>query len=516
MAKHQTNPFIAVFDFGTSSGRCLLIDQSGMVLASSQEAWKYERLKWEGKTLWSFDPAQYWSILASCCRKALSTVGVNAADAIGVIATSQRHGAVLIDSGGQAVEAIPNCDMRSTPRWEEKANDNAQEIFDIACRWPQPIFLPAHLDWIRTHTPKKYDRIKKLLSILDWIVFCFCGEMVSEPTAAADLLVLDVEQRQWSRRLLDLFNVTPDWMPAIVPSGSVVGKLSRSSAVATGLPEGIPVLVGGADTQLGVLGLGCTQPNSVAIIMGSSVPLQMVSERPLRHVSAATWTNPHVISNQWVIESNAGDAGLHQNNVIEKIFELNIRNKELFVDKRRLLIELDSQIVQRRKTKKEHLLASLGPMVFNGRLWPQVNGVVTGIDVFNLDYEFVDLYQALVDNIAYAIKGNFLQLREMTDSINDVRAGGGTMNSRMWQIFLPSVLGTSLRVPVEKEVTSLGAALLAFVSLGIFGSFSEATEAMIRWHTFDADQQEMEKQECRYKDWLKLYQLSIGQNNGTN
>ena len=90
------------------------------------------------------------------------------------------------------------------------------------------------------------------------------------------------------------------------------------------------------------------------------------------------------------------------------------------------------------------------------------------------------------------------------------------MKSRMWQTFLPSVLGTELRVPKEKEVTSLGAALLAFVSLGIFGSFSEGVESMIRWDTFDVNQREKAEHERRYKAWLDLYQLSIRSNNGTN
>ena len=513
--KHHGRPYIAVFDFGTSSGRCLLIDQGGTVLASSQIDWKYEQQNWEGQTLWSFDPVQYWSILATRCQNALSAGGISAREAIGVIATSQRHGAVLVDSKGQAIEAIPNNDMRSTPEWIEKANENAHQIYKITCRWPQPLFLPAHLDWLRTYMPRKYDRIGNLLSILDWIVYCFCGEVVSEPTAAADLLLLDVEQRQWSRNLLDLFNLAPEWMPAIVPSGSIVGKLSSSAAEATGLPEGIPVLLGGADTQLGVLGLGCTQPNSIAIVMGSSIPLQMVSERPLRHDSAATWTNPHIVPNQWVIESNTGDAGLYQINMIEKITELNVGKKELLVNRRKLLVELDSQIARRRETKNNHLLASLGPMVFNGRLWPQINGMVSGVEISNLrGFELIDLYQALVDNIAYAIKGNFMQLREMATPLGDVRAGGGTMNSRMWQAFLPSVLGTALHVPKEKEVTSLGAALLAFVSLGVYGSFSEGTEAMIRWDTFDVNRREMVEHESRYKDWLNLYRLSIGSNNG--
>jgi autoinducer 2 (AI-2) kinase len=515
--KHHSSPFIAVFDFGTSSGRCLLVDQNGNVLASSQEEWKYEKRKFEGVTLWSFNPDQYWTILANCCQKALSIGGINANEAKGVITTSQRHGAVLIDSNGKVIDAIPNFDMRSTPEWNVKAYENAYQIYDTTYRWPQPIFFPAHLDWIRLHTPMKYDRIRNLLSILDWIVFCLCGEVVSEPTAAADLLLLDVEKREWSRKLIDLFNLNADWMPRIVPSGTVVGKVNHLAAVATGLPEGIPVLLGGADTQLGVLGLGCTKPNSIAIIMGSSIPLQMVSERPLRHPLWTTWTNPHIVSNQWVIESNAGDAGLHQNNMIEKITDLSAYKKELSIDRRKLLIELDFQIAEPRKTKNNHLLASLGPMIFNGRSWPEINGIISGFDIYNLpDLEYIDLYQALVENIAYAIKGNFLQLKEMARPLNEVRAGGGTMNSKMWQTFLPNVLGTSLQVPKEKEATSLGAALLAFVSLGFFGSFSEGTEAMIRWDTFEANQQEISVQERHYKEWLNLYQVSIGQNNGTH
>lgn len=508
--KQHSSPFIVVFDFGTSSGRCLLIDPNGTVLASSQEVWVYQQQKWDGQTLWSFDPVRYWSILATCCQKALTDAGVDPQEARGVIATSQRHGAVLLDFHKQIVEAIPNMDLRSTPEWDEKAGENAPQIYEITGRWPQPVFLPAHLAWMREHAPQKYERVAHILSILDWIVYCLCGEVVSEPTAATDLLLLDVEQRQWCRKLLTLFNIDPQWMPTIVPSGSITGKLNRQAATVTGLPEGIPVLTGGADTQLGVLGLGCTNVNSLAIIMGSSVPLQMVTEKPLRHTAASVWTNPHVIPNQWIVESNAGDAGLHQNNLLEKITEFDSGNRERISDRRKLLVDLDSQIAWRRKTQNNPLLASLGPVIFDGKLWPQVQGMIKGIDINNLiDFDWIDLYQALLDNIAYAIKGNFLQLWGMTGHIDDVRAGGGSMNSSMWQAFLPNVLGTALQVPMEKEVTSLGAALLAFVSLGVHGSFSEGVKEMIRWKTIGGNQKEMAMHDKHYLEWLDLYQLSI-------
>lgn len=513
--KLHRSPFIVVFDFGTSSGRCLLIDREGAVLASSQEAWRYQHSNWNGQTLWSFDPVHFWSILASCCKKALATAGVNVHDAVGVITTSQRHGAVLLDRQGQPIDAIPNMDLRTTAEWDEKAASHSAQIYEIAGRWPQPVFLPAHLDWIQSCQPQKYARIGHLLSILDWMVYSLCGAYVSEPTAAADLLLLDVERQQWDANLQDWFSVDPQWLPAIRPSGSIAGTLHRAAATATGLPEGIPVLVGGADTQLGVIGLGCTQPNALAIIMGSSVPLQLVVDKPLRHAAAATWTNPHIIPNQWVLESNAGDAGLFQNNIAEKVFRSNPGMNKLWVNRRKLLEELDARITERRKAQVVPLLASIGPMIFNGKLWPQVSGMVEGVDVNDpLSFEWADFYLAFVDNIAYAIKGNYQQLEAMQNPIDDVRAGGGSMNSRMWQTFLPNVLGTSLRVPKEKEVTSLGAALLAFVSLGVYRSFPEGVEAMIRWDLFEPEPAEISRHDQRFYQWLDLYQLSIRRNHG--
>jgi autoinducer 2 (AI-2) kinase len=509
----KTNdPYIAVIDFGSSSGRCLLIDPKGTVVASSQETWKYQETKHEGEILWSFDPGQFWSILAACCKKSVITAGIDAHDVIGVIATSQRHGVVLMDPNGVPFDAIPNNDVRSTPEWKMKVDENAQQIYDITFRWPQPIFLPAHLDWFRIHRPNEYYRIGHLLSILDWIVYCFCGEIVSEPTAAADLLLLDIQKQQWSHDLLELFNFSPDWMPSIVPSGSVVGKISPSAALITGLPEGIPVLIGGADTQLGVLGLGCSLPNSIAIIMGSSIPLQMVSEKPIKHPSASTWTNPHVIPNQWVIESNAGDAGLQQNNMVKKIIEETVRTN-LELDTHQFLVKLDGMVMARRKIRKSNLLASVGTMVFNGKNWPEIQGMIKGIDLNrSLDIGWIDLYEALVDNIAYAIKGNYLQLREMSNTCPYVCAGGGTLNSKMWQTLLPNVLGSKINIPKEKEVTSIGAALLAFVSLGVYQSHAEAKHSMVHLEPFDGFQIEMVGYERRYQEWLDLYQMSIRKN----
>lgn len=507
--------FIAIFDFGTSSGRCLLIDPQGKVLACSQVIWNYQNLPYPDGPVWSFDPAASWLLLAKCCQEAIDMAGARPQDALGVVATSQRHGAVLTGCQNEGLDAIPNMDIRSTPEWDALAKSHADRIYHITGRWPQRVFLPAHLSWIRANKPDEFHRIGHLLSIPDWIVYCLCGEMVSEPTTATDLLLLDMRTRQWSTDLLELFGIRAEWMPAIVPSGTIAGKLQRSAAQQTGLPEGIPVIIGGADTQLGVLGLGCIRPNALAVIMGSSAPLQVVIDHPRQHPDAALWTNPHVTPDQWVIESNAGDSGLLQDNLLRNIAETFAQLGPSTIDARQLMKDLDYELYEHRDRHQARPIASLGPMIFHAKNWPVVHGVIKGIDLTAANgIQPVDLYYALIENIAYAIRGNFLQLKTMVQEFSDVRAGGGAMNSPLWQNFLPTVLNTSFDVPDEKEATSIGAALLGFVNLGVHRTLADGIQSMIRFTTFHANQGEQAEHDHRYQKWLEVYQQSLGSKNG--
>lgn len=60
------------------------------------------------------------------------------------------------------------------------------------------------------------------------------------------------------------------WPKHCVPMGEIVGDLCASAAKDLSLPEGIPVVQGGPDAFVGMIGLGCVQPGQLALITGSS------------------------------------------------------------------------------------------------------------------------------------------------------------------------------------------------------------------------------------------------------
>src|SRR5262249_43040845 len=77
----------------------------------------------------------------------------------------------------------------------------------------------------------------------------------------------------------------------------------------TGLPEATAGVVGGADTQSALLGSGVWEAGATGAVLGTTAPVQTVTERPVVDPTGRLWTSPHVVPGRWVLESNGGDTG---------------------------------------------------------------------------------------------------------------------------------------------------------------------------------------------------------------
>ena len=69
---------------------------------------------------------------------------------------------------------------------------------------------------------------------------------------------------------IGLEDLLEKWPKDCVAMGEVVGFLSEDAAKHLGLRQGIPVVQGGPDAYVGMIGLGCIKPGQLALITGSS------------------------------------------------------------------------------------------------------------------------------------------------------------------------------------------------------------------------------------------------------
>ena len=71
---------------------------------------------------------------------------------------------------------------------------------------------------------------------------------------AAGTLLLDIEQNEWSKVILDQFDIDPAICPPLVQSTEKVGYVLEEIAQEMDITNDIPVFAGGADNACGALG----------------------------------------------------------------------------------------------------------------------------------------------------------------------------------------------------------------------------------------------------------------------
>ena len=136
------------------------------------------------------------------------------------------------------------------------------------------------------------------------------AELAVDPSQASETLLFDLATRDWAWDLIERLELPRRLFPAIREPGSRLGALSEAAAGHLGLPPGIPVAVGGGDTQCGLLGAGVVRSGEIGIIAGTTAPVQLLLDRALLDDEARMWSAHHVVPGHWVLESNAGAMGI--------------------------------------------------------------------------------------------------------------------------------------------------------------------------------------------------------------
>jgi sugar (pentulose or hexulose) kinase len=491
---------IVTLDAGTGSGRCVVFDAHGRVLAKAQEPFVYRGFADPDIPLirgFDLDADRFWGALAGCARRALATLpaGVKIRAAI---ATSQREGCVFLDRDGAVLYAGPNLDARAAMEGME-----AQSIVPLARMHaitghaPPYIFPMARFLWFRKHHDA--GRIATLLMLNDWIAFQLSGARVVEESNACESMLFDVTTRRWSDELLTALDVPRDILPPVVPAGSPVGRVTDAAAAATGIPAGTPVFAGGADTESALLGGGVVDVGETGAVLGTTTPVQTVTERAVLDPAGNLWTSCHVVPGRWVLESNGGDTGGTYRWLLDLLFGGEDADAHARAEEAVAAIADDGR----------HLVAHIGPAIFNlAEMNPfQPAGIMFRFPILHIDRPTRgDLLRAFFENVAFAIRGNCEQIAAVSGRpIERLWVSGGMTQSPTLLGILGCTLGLPLVVGDVPESASLGSAVIAAVASGMHPDLASAVAAMVRTHVVDPETARGASLDGRYHRWREIY-----------
>jgi autoinducer 2 (AI-2) kinase len=115
--------------------------------------------------------------------------------------------------------------------------------------------------------------------------------------------------------------------------------------------------------------------------------------------------------------------------------------------------------------------------------------------------------RAIEEQAAYASRGHLAIIEELTGrAVHEVVMTGGAAKGSLWPQIVADVLGVTIRVPVVKESTALGAALCAGVGAGIYTDLAQTATRLVRWErSFEPDPANRAVYDATYASWQAVY-----------
>ena len=472
MAKVPSHSYFLVVDLGSSRIRCILVDRRGRPAGVASADWRPIAPPDLAPLGREFPPDATWELVCRLARGALRSAGIRGSAVAAVGATSQREGVVFLDAAGEELYAGPNTDLRAFLEGQRIDEAHRAEVYQATGHLPSFLFTAAKLQWFKSNRPESFQRIRHVLSLDAWVAYRLSGEIAVERSAASEMGLLDVATGAWATGLLSRLGLPIDILPPLVEAGQSLGKVKADAAAKTGLSRETLMVAAGPDTQCGLLGMGVTEPGQVGIVAGWSAPVQMVLDRFLLDGSSRTWSGRHVVPGSWVLESGATEAGSAFRWVAGTLTPDGASDLFAFIDR----------LASKAPPGSEGALAYLGPQAADmANVGPRWGGLLFPLLSYALPLERANLLRAALENLAFAIKSNLLQLQEISGAApRTVSLGGGMAQSKTLRRILADTLGHEVRLARSHEVTGLGAAMCAATGAGAYRDLREAAQAMVR------------------------------------
>lgn len=161
--------------------------------------------------------------------------------------------------------------------------------------------------WLSRHEPDVARRTRCYLTSQSYLVARLTGELVIDHGTAGYFHPLyELSTGRWETAGCQGF-VREDQLPRLAWANEIAGRVTPEAAAATGLPAGVPVVVGTADAPAEAVGSSVTSPGDMMVMCGSTTYIVAVNDHP--EPDPVLWTAPFVFPGTYVSAAGTSTAG---------------------------------------------------------------------------------------------------------------------------------------------------------------------------------------------------------------
>jgi sugar (pentulose or hexulose) kinase len=497
-----TQDTLLSLDCGTQSLRAMLFSGTGALIHKVKidyEPYQSSRPGWAEQ-----DADLYWASLCDAVR----TLKMEAREAFGRIkgvgVTTQRDTLIFLDRTGRPLRpALTWLDTRKAravykPVWFKALAFRAVGMLEAI----QKTQKECKASWVRQNEPAVWDATTKILQVSGFLNHRLTGNYRDSVASQIGHIPFNYKKMRWCRKGelgSLLFPIELSKLPELVPAGTLLGTITGEAALATGLPEGLPVIACASDKGAETIGIGCVDETMASLSLGTTATVQTTSPRyfepiafmPPYPAAMARHYNPEVeiFRGYWMISWFKRELAPRE---VNEALEQGVA-PEAILD--RFLREVPAGCMGLLT------LPHWGPSL----KLPGTKGAMIGFgDVHTRGY----LYRSVLEGLAFGLREGLEKIEKAGGRrIERIGISGGATQSREICQLTADIFGRELTAGETFETAGLGAAAITAVGVGLYPTIPEAVAAMVRHgHTYSPRPEQAALYDQLYrKVYRKLY-----------
>ena len=448
--------FVIALDQGTTSSRCLLFDRQQNIVGLAQKEFTqhYPHPGWV-----EHDPMEIYSSQYGVLMEVLAQSGIDVREIAGIGITNQRETAILWDkeTGRPVCNAIVWQCRRTAEYCEQLKQDTAftRYVKEHTGLLIDAYFSATKIRWMLDNVPgarEKAEAGQLLFGTVDtWLIWKLTGGRVhvTDYTNASRTMLYDIRNLCWDKTICDRLGIPMNILPRVHTSSEVYGTVNI---------QGVEVPIAGiaGDQQAALFGQTCFEAGEAKNTYGTGCFLLM----------------------------NTGDKLFRSRNGLITTIASGVDGRIRYALEGSVFV--GGAVVQWLRDEL-HLITEASDTEYFAKKVPDSAGVYLVPAFTGLGAPYWDMYargalvgltrgagrnhiiRAALESIAYQT-GDVLRAMERDAGmpLRELRVDGGASANNFLMQFQADIIGRTLRRPMIRETTALGAAYLAGLATGVW------------------------------------------------
>lgn len=457
--------YVMALDQGTTSSRCILFNEKGLIVSVAQKEFTqiYPKAGWV-----EHNPMEIWSSQISVATEAMAKINAGAKDIAAIGITNQRETTVVWDK--RTGMPVYNAIVWQCRRTADTCDELKEKGFDKVIREKTGLILDAYFSgtkvkWILDNVEGAREEAEKgnlLFGNIDtWLIWNLSKgkTYVTDYSNASRTLLFNIHELKWDDEILDVLNIPKSMLPEVKPSSCVYGHTDR-----TLFGEEIAIAGAAGDQQAALFGQTCYAEGTAKNTYGTGCFMLMnTGEKAIESKNGLLTTIAWGIDGkvEYALEGSVFIAGA----------SIQWLRDELRMIKNAADSEGYATAVE--DTNGVYVVPAF--VGLGAPYWdPYARGTIVGL---TRGSKKEHLIRATLESLAYQTNDVLKAMQEDSGiTLKALKVDGGACANNFLMQFQSDILGVQVDRPEVIETTALGAAYLAGLAVGYWKNREEVAQ----------------------------------------